>query len=230
MTNGWLERQTTLIGENATAKLCSSSVMVFGVGGVGGYVVEALARCGIGRLVLVDFDVISESNINRQIIADVTTVGKKKTSVMAERVLRINPNCNVIERDLFVTAENASDIILSENVDYVIDAIDNVSAKLGIIQYCKGAGIPVISSMGTGNKLDVSRFKICDIKKTSVCPLARVIRQELKKRNINRVDVLFSDEQPRVSRSRIPSSISFVPSSAGLMIAGYVVRQLIADA
>lgn len=225
----WLERQSSLIGKDNTDKLRKSSVMIFGVGGVGSFTAEALARCGIGRIILVDFDTVSLSNINRQIIADTTTVGMKKTAVMAERIHKINPECEVIEKDTFVDRENASEIILSENVDFVVDAIDNVTAKIAIICCCKENGIKIISSMGTGNKLDVSKFRICDISKTSVCPLAKVVRYELRVRNIKNVPVLFSEEEPVIKGERIPASISFVPSSAGLMIAGYVVKNLIQE-
>ena len=226
MDKSWLERQITLIGEEQTDKLINSSVMIFGIGGVGGFTAEAIARCGVGKIILVDFDTVSLSNINRQLIADTTTVGQKKTSVMAERIRKINPDCTVIEEDVFVNADNAKDIISQQNVDYVIDAIDNVTAKIAIIEYCKNNGIPVISSMGTGNKLDPFKFKISDIQKTSVCPLARVMRYELKKRNIKKVDVLYSEEEPFKSGERVPASISFVPSVAGLLIARHVILGL----
>lgn len=225
----WLERQITLIGEEKTDKLIGSSVMIFGIGGVGSFTAEAISRCGVGKIILVDFDTVSLSNINRQLIADTSTIGKKKTSVMAERIKKINPDCTVIEKDVFVTAENAVEIIKSENVDYVIDAIDNVTAKIAIIEYCKTNNISIISSMGTGNKLDPFKFKIADIQKTSVCPLARVMRYELKKRNVTKVDVLYSEEAPLKSGERVPASISFVPSVAGLLIARHVILKL-ADA
>ena len=226
MENMWLERQITLIGEEKTDKLIGSSVMIFGIGGVGSFTAEAICRCGVGKIILVDFDTVSLSNINRQLIADTTTIGKKKTSVMAERIKNINPDCVVIEKDVFVTAENAVEIIKSEEVDYVIDAIDNVTAKIAIIEYCKANSISIISSMGTGNKLDPFKFKIADIQKTSVCPLARVMRYELKKRNVTKVDVLYSEEEPRKSGERVPASISFVPSVAGLLIARHVILKL----
>lgn len=225
----WLARQNSLIGEEKTERLKSSSVMVFGIGGVGGYSVEALVRSGVGKLVLVDFDTVSQTNINRQIIADTTTVGMKKTSLMAERIKRINPECEVIEKDVFVNADNVGGIISSEKIDFVVDAIDNVSAKIAIIKFCKENNIRIISSMGTGNKLDIHKFKIADIHKTSVCPLAKVMRHELKVRNIKNVPVLFSEEEPIVKGERIPASIAFVPSAAGLMIAGYVVKQIISE-
>ncbi|MBE6671558.1 MAG: tRNA threonylcarbamoyladenosine dehydratase [Ruminococcaceae bacterium] len=226
MEKMWLERQITLIGEEKTDKLIGSSVMIFGIGGVGSFTAEAISRCGVGKIILVDFDTVSLSNINRQLIADTTTIGKKKTSVMAERIKNINPDCTVIEKDVFVTAENAVEIIKSEEVDYVIDAIDNVTAKIAIIEYCKANNISIISSMGTGNKLDPFKFKIADIQKTSVCPLARVMRYELKKRNVTKVDVLYSEEELCKSGERVPASISFVPSVAGLLIARHVILKL----
>ena len=221
-----LERQITLIGEEKTQLLCNSAVMIFGIGGVGSYTAEALVRCGVGKLILVDFDTVSMSNINRQLIADTTTVGLKKTAVMADRIHKINPECIVIEKDVFVNSDNAKDIISEEKIDFVVDAIDNVTAKIAIIEYCKEHGIPVISSMGTGNKLDPYKFKIADIEKTSVCPLARVMRRELKLRNIKKVDVLYSEEEPIVKGERIPASIAFVPSVAGLLIARHVVLNI----
>lgn len=226
------ERTELLIGEESLKLLTDSSVALFGVGGVGSYVAEALARCGVGGLMLVDNDTVSESNINRQLIALHSTVGSRKTAVMKERILDINPNCSVTAKNLFYT--NASDIDLT-GFDYIVDAIDTVSSKLVLIEEAKRLGIPIISSMGTGNKLDASRFRIDDISKTSVCPLARVMRRELKARNIDNVKVLYSDETPITpkiqlsdgSRRQIPASISFVPSVAGLLIAGEVVRDLI---
>ena len=226
MNNAWLERQISLIGEEKTERIIGSSVLIFGVGGVGSFTAESLARCGIGKMILVDFDTVSESNINRQIIADTTTVGLKKTAVMAERIRKINPVCNVIEVDSFVDKNNASEIIGSHAPDYVVDAIDNVTAKIAIIEYCTENDIRIISSMGTGNKLDPSKFKICDIYKTSVCPLARVMRKELKERGIKKTDVLYSEEQPVRSGERTPSSIAFVPSVAGLLIARHVILNL----
>ncbi len=226
MDNNRLERQITLIGEEKTRKLVDSSVMIFGIGGVGSFTAEALARCGVGKLILVDFDTVSISNVNRQLIADTTTVGQKKTAVMAERIRKINPDCTVIEKDVFVNSDNAKDILSGEKLDYVVDAIDNVTAKIAIIQYCKENDISVISSMGTGNKLDPFKFKIADIEKTLVCPLARVMRRELKVRNIKKVDVLYSEEEPVVKGERIPASIAFVPSVAGLLIARHVVLNI----
>ncbi len=225
----WLDRQNALIGEENTLKLKNAKVLAFGVGGVGSFVVEALARCGVGRISLVDFDTVSLSNINRQIIADTTTVGMKKTDVAKERINKINPECVVDAYDVFVTKDNAADIIRSVQPDYVVDAIDNVSAKIAIIEYCVHNNVKIISSMGTGNKLDPSSFKICDISKTSVCPLARVMRRELKARGINKVEVLYSEELPVKDTGNTPASISFVPSVAGLMIAGHVVKKIISE-
>lgn len=227
MKREWLERQITLLGEEETERLLGSAVMIFGIGGVGSYAAEAIARCGVGKMVIVDFDTVSLSNINRQLIADTSTVGMKKTTVMGDRIKKINPDCNVIEKDVFVTKENAAQIIASEKIDYVIDAVDNVSAKIAIIEYCKANNIPVISSMGTGNKLDPFKFHIDDISKTSVCPLARVMRRELKVRNIKGVDVLYSTEEPVVKGERVPASVSFVPSVAGLLLARHVVLNII---
>ncbi len=223
----WLDRQRALLGDMQTEKLKNISVLIFGVGGVGSFVVEGLSRCGIGKISIVDFDTVSLSNINRQIIADTTTVGKKKVDVAKERINKINPACVVDTYDVFVTNENVEEIIYKASPDYVVDAIDNVTAKIAIIEYCVKNNIKIISSMGTGNKLDPSRFRICDISKTSVCPLARVIRHELKVRNITKVDVLFSDEVPVRNTGNTPASISFVPSVAGLMIAGHVVKTVI---
>ncbi len=220
------ERTDLLIGRENREKLNNSSVAVFGIGGVGSYVCEALARAGIGRLLLVDSDSVSESNINRQIIALQSTVGQPKTQVMAERIADINPEISVETKPIFFSAETADSIDFSE-FSYVVDAVDTVTAKLLIIEKAKAAGVPVISSMGTGNKMSPFDFKIADISKTSVCPLARVMRYELKKRGIKNVRVLYSTEEPKVSGSRTPASISFVPSAAGLMIASEVIKDII---
>lgn len=222
----FLARQNMLIGEDATLKLQNSKILLLGCGGVGSYIFEALLRAGVGQIGIVDFDTVSESNINRQLIADVTTVGKKKTFIAKSRAAKINPTAVITEFDVFATKENIPDMIAEYAPDYVADAIDNISAKLAIIEESKKRNIPVISSMGTGNKLDPSRFKITDISKTSVCPLARVMRRELKKRNIEHVTVLYSDELPK-SSSHTPASISYVPSVAGLLIAGYIIRDII---
>lgn len=221
-----LERQITLLGEEETLMLTKASVMIFGIGGVGSYTAEALARSGVGKIILVDFDTVSPSNINRQLIADTTTVGMKKTAVMAERIRRINPDCDVVEKDVFVTKDNAHELIGGEKPDFVVDAIDNVSAKIAIIEYCKANGIRIVSSMGTGNKLDPMKFSVVDINQTSVCPLARVMRRELKTRGITGVNVLFSTEEPVVRGERVPASVAFVPSVAGLLLARHVVLEL----
>lgn len=229
MDKSRLERQITILGSKATDRLIASSVMIFGIGGVGSFTAEAIARCGVGRIVLVDFDTVSASNINRQLVADTTTVGLKKTAVMADRIRKINPDCTVVEKDIFVTQDNAADIIGEEKVDFVVDAIDNVSAKIAIIEFCKKNSINIVSSMGTGNKLDPQKFTISDINQTSVCPLARVMRRELKVRDIRNVDVLYSTEEPVVKGERIPASIAFVPSVAGLLLARHVVLKLIKE-
>lgn len=199
---------------------------VFGVGGVGGYVVEALARSGVGALDLIDNDTVSESNINRQIVALHSTIGKQKTTVAAARVNDINPEIKVREHNLFFLPETADSFDFSL-YDYVVDAIDTVSGKLALIERAKEANVPVISSMGTGNKLDPTAFEVADISKTSVCPLARVMRRELKKRGIEKVKVVYSKEEPKETDLNVPASIAFVPPVAGLIIAGEVIKDLI---
>lgn len=222
----WLSREGSLIGAEAVGRLCGARVLLFGCGGVGGYTAEALIRAGVGSLYAVDFDVVSESNLNRQIIATVDVIGCKKVELLRRRALSINPDIVFNALDTFVDAENADSIIAAASPDFICDAVDNVTAKLAIISSAKARSIPVISSMGTGNKLDPSRFRITDISKTQVCPLARVMRRELKARNIEGVDVLWSDEPPVSSGSRVPASVSFVPSCAGLMIGGYIIKRL----
>lgn len=222
------QRTEMLIGTAATKKLKSSCVAVFGIGGVGSFVCEALARAGIGKLILVDNDTIKESNINRQLIALNSTVGKFKTDVAKDRLLDINPEISIETYKLFYLPETSEKIDFSK-FDYVVDAIDTVSGKLQIIEKAYESKIPVISSMGTGNKLDPTAFEITDIYKTSVCPLARVMRYELKKRGIKKLKVLYSKETPIKPQGpeRTPASISFVPSVAGLIIAGEVIKDLI---
>lgn len=228
------KRTEMLIGSPALEKLKSSRVAVFGVGGVGGFTVEALARSGVGSIDLIDNDSVSMSNINRQIIADTETVGRMKTEVMKERIKKINPECKVNCFNIFVLPENADEFNFKV-YDYVVDAIDTVSGKIAIIESCKKLNIPVISSMGTGNKLDPTQLCITDIYKTSVCPLARVMRTEMKKRGIKKLKVLYSQEQPikphkpeiGENGKPIPGSISFVPSVAGLIIGGEVIKDLI---
>lgn len=229
-----LSRTELLIGGDGIDILKNSRVAVFGVGGVGGYVVEALARAGIGSIDIIDNDVISESNINRQIIADYNTIGRDKTEVMKERILSVNPNCKVKCHKTFYLPEGdfAKDFDF-KSFDYVVDAIDTVAAKIDIICRCKEEDVRVISSMGTGNKLDNSKFEICPIEKTSVCPLAKVIRKSLRQRGIKGVKVLYSKEEPKkrgkdtFETARTPASISFVPPTAGLLIAGEVIRDLL---
>ncbi len=220
------ERTESLIGAAALEKLRKSRVAVFGVGGVGGYVVEALARSGVGALDLIDNDVVSETNINRQIIALHSTIGKKKTEVAAARVRDINPDVKVVTHELFFLPETAQQLDFSQ-YDYVVDAIDTVAGKIALIERAKGANVPVISSMGTGNKLNASAFEVADISKTSVCPLARVMRRELKKRGIQNVKVVYSKEEPKENGGKVPASIAFVPPVAGLLLAGEVIKDLI---
>ena len=226
-------RTALLIGEEGLEKLKKARVAVFGVGGVGGYVVEALARSGVGALELIDKDVVSVSNINRQIIALHSTVGRLKTEVAAERARDINPDIDVTVRNVFYLPETAAEFDFSA-YDYVVDAIDTVSGKIALIEQSKKANVPVISCMGAGNKLDASAFEVADITKTSVCPLARVMRRELKKRGIDHVKVVYSKEEPKESQAKdeesgkpIPASIAFVPSVAGLILAGEVIKDLI---
>lgn len=216
------DRSRVLLGDGLD-RLAQCHVVVFGVGGVGSYAVEALARCGIGRLTVVDEDVVDVTNINRQLIALTSTVGRPKVSVAQERVWDINPNCVVTAEQVRITPENADSFF--QGVDYAVDAIDTVTAKIALIQAAAAASVPIVSCMGTGNKLDPGQLKIADLAKTHQCPLARVMRQELKKRGIVHLPVLFSTEEPVVKR-QIPGSVSFVPSVAGLMIAGKVIRDL----
>lgn len=220
------ERSKLLIGEEGIKKLHNAKVAVFGIGGVGSFVAEALARAGIGNVVLVDNDTIAVSNINRQIHATHNSVGKYKVEIMKERIKSIYPKCNVEIYKLWYSSE-CEEKIIDESFDYVIDAVDNVSAKLEIIRNAKMNNVKVISAMGTGNKLNPTMFEIADISKTSVCPLAKVIRKELKKESITDVKVLYSKEEPIYNDSRIIGSISFVPSVAGLIIAGEVVKDII---
>lgn len=218
------QRMIPLLTSQGLKKLNQSHVCVFGVGGVGGFVVEALARSCVKYITIVDFDIINESNLNRQIIALHSTLGRKKVEVMKERILDINKDCIVEALDLFVNEESIKKIDFSQ-FDYVIDCVDNVTAKINIIQTAKNQNIKIISSMGTGNKLNPLLFQIKDISKTTVCPLARVMRYELKKRGIKDVKVLFSTEEPIKSPDFI-ASVAFVPSVAGLLIAREVILDL----
>lgn len=221
-------RTEMMIGTQGVEKLKNTRVAVFGVGGVGGYVVEALARAGVGAIDIIDNDTVSESNINRQIIALSSTVGKKKVDVMKARILDINPNCRVNAIDVFFLPETPLDF---SAYDYVADAVDTVTAKIEIICRAKQNGIPVISCMGTGNKLNAGLFAVEDIAKTTVCPLARAMRRELKKRGVEHVKVVYSTEDPirteTGEKMRVPASISFVPSVAGLLMAGEIIRDLL---
>ena len=227
-------RSALLLGESALLKLKNCRVAVFGVGGVGGYAVEALARTGVGALDLIDADTIAESNLNRQILALRSTLGRYKTEVAAERVKDINPACKVTAYNLFYGA-TTTEIDFSK-YDYVVDAVDTVSAKLVIIERAKAAGVPVISAMGAGNKLDATAFKVADIADTRICPLARVMRKELKKRGIEGVKTVYSEEEPKESGlfneesgKPIPSSVAFVPSVVGMILAGEVIKDLIRE-
>ncbi len=218
-------RTALLLGEDGMERIKRARVLLFGLGGVGSYTAEALARVGIGEMTLVDGDTISVTNINRQIPAKHSTIGMEKTQVLAERILDINPLCRVEAVTKFVAPENIGSFVF-EKYDYVIDAVDNVTAKLMIIKSCWDKNVPVISSMGTGNKLDPTRFEIDDIYNTSVCPLARVMRRELRKLGVGRCRVLYSREEPIKNSAGVPGSISFVPSVAGLLIAGAVIRDI----
>ncbi len=226
-----LSRTSALIGESNVQKLKEKKVIVLGVGGVGGYVCEALARTGVGQIDLVDSDKISLSNINRQIIALHSTVGQKKVEVMKSRIGDINKDIVVNAFNKFITKDNIDEFNL-KNYDYVIDAIDTVSSKIAIAELCYNEGINVISSMGAGNKLNPCAFKVADIYKTTVCPLARAVRTELKKRGVKKLKVVYSDETPVAlpqideEGKRVPSSIAFIPSVAGLIIAAEVIKDL----
>lgn len=227
-------RSEMLLGENSLNKLKNSKVIVFGAGGVGSYVIEALARGGIGQITVVDNDVVARSNINRQLIATESTIGEEKVEAARKRILDINPNCIVTALQEFVTKDNTANFHLNE-YDYIVDAIDTVSAKIALAEEAYNKGIPMISSMGTGNKLDPTKFEVSDIYKTSVCPLARVMRYELRKRGVKKLKVVYSKEEPLKPNSTdaspsikpTPGSLSFVPGTAGLIIAGEVIKDLI---
>ena len=229
-------REEMLLGEAAMERLSRAHVIVFGIGGVGSYAAEGLARAGIGALTLVDSDTVGISNLNRQLCALHSTVGRYKSDVMAERILDIHPDCRVISMPELYN-EESKERFFADKYDYIVDAIDLVSCKLSLIQTAKERGVPIISAMGTGNKLDPTRFRITDISKTSGCHLARVMRRELRNRGIFNHTVLYSEELPQTpaqleapppGRRSIPGSVSWVPSCAGLMLAGYVVQQLAA--
>ncbi|AYE34216.1 tRNA threonylcarbamoyladenosine dehydratase [Clostridium septicum] len=244
-----LSRTELLIGSEGLEKLKGAKVIVFGVGGVGSFTVEALTRAGVGNIILVDDDTVCLTNLNRQIHATYGTISKVKVEVMKERILSINKKCNVITHQVFVTPENIKDIV-PDDVDYVVDAIDTVSAKLALAQYCYEKKIKIISSMGTGNKLDPTQFKVSDIYKTKVCPLAKVMRYELRKRGVKKLKVVYSEEMPIkpktedvvtcktgcvctggtkkcAAKRQIPGSISFVPPVAGMIIGGEVIKDIL---
>ena len=224
-------RQVALIGEDATRKLNFASVCVVGLGGVGGYVCEMLARCGVGKIHLVDCDTVSVSNLNRQIIALNSTVGKKKTKVTSLRISDINPDCTVTSEDIFITGENAYNVVRSCGCSVIADCIDNVTAKTALIKAAVENGKYIISSMGTGNKTDSSLFRIADISETNTCPLARAVRKLLKQNGITKnVDVLFSTELPCSTATRQPSSICYAPAIAGIMIAEHIIKKIISNA
>ena len=228
-------RTEMLIGKENLQKLKESRIAIFGIGGVGSYVAEGLARCGIGNFVLVDNDKVSETNINRQIIATTKTIDKYKVDLMKQRVLDINPEAKVETYRTFYVP-GSEEQILDNSINYIIDAIDTVTSKIYLVEQAEKLNIPIISSMGTGNKLDPTKFEITDVYKTSVCPLAKVMRKELKARNIKQLKVLYSKEETikskqdieeHINKKHIPGSISFVPSVAGLIISGEVVKDLI---
>ncbi|MBO5837834.1 MAG: tRNA threonylcarbamoyladenosine dehydratase [Oscillospiraceae bacterium] len=232
-------RTALLLGAESMEKLKKAKVAVFGLGGVGGYVAEALARSGVGALELIDHDTISLTNINRQLLATHATVGRYKAEVARERVLDINPEINATARKTFFGPDTAEQFDFSQ-YDYVVDAIDTVTGKLALVTAAQGVGTPILSSMGTGNKLDPTKFQIADITKTSVCPLARIMRKECAKRGIRHLKVLFSTEDPIApleetteelpeGRRALPGSVAFVPSVAGLIIAGEVIQDLIKE-
>lgn len=217
-----------LIGTDAVARLRNARVAVFGVGGVGGYAVEALARAGVGKIVLIDSDRVAPSNINRQIIATHKTVGMYKTEAARERIAEIDPTIDVTLHSVFFARENISDFDFS-SYDYVIDAIDSLGSKIDLICAAKDAGTRIISAMGAGNKLDPTGFVVSDISKTEVCPLARAVRVALRKRGVNHLKVVYSKEKPvrpGEGAERVPASISFVPSVMGLIIAGEVIKDI----
>ena len=220
-------RTELLLGGAAMEQLRNARVAIFGIGGVGGYVTEALARSGIFHLDLIDKDDVDITNINRQIIALHSSVGRPKVEVMKERILDINPATDVRTYQCFYLPETQDQFDFSQ-YDYIVDAVDTVTAKLALITQAKAAGVPIICSMGAGNKLDPTQFEVADISQTSVCPLARVMRQECKKRGLTGVKVVYSKEKPVLATSDFPASCAFVPSVAGLIIASEVIRDLIA--
>lgn len=223
--NDRFTRTKLILGQDGIDKLQSSRVAVFGIGGVGGFAAEALARAGIGAIDLIDKDKVDVTNLNRQIVATASTVGRDKVEVMKERILDIDPDIRVTAHKCFFLPETEFDF---SGFDYVVDAIDTVTAKLDLVVRAREAGVPVISSMGTGNKLDPTRFEVTTIDKTSVCPLAKVMRRELRRREISDLKVVYSKEEPiRQAERGVPASVSFVPPAAGLILAGEVIKDLI---
>lgn len=219
-------RTERLIGKENLEKIKNKNIIIFGLGGVGSYVAEALARCGIGKMTVVDKDTVDITNINRQLYALHSTIGRNKADVARERILDINPECQVTSIVKMYLPENADEFNLAQ-YDYIIDAIDNVTAKIDLAIKSQELEIPMIASMGTGNKLDPTAFKITDIYKTDTCPLCRVMRKELKARGVEKLKVLYSTEIPKNDGERTPASISFVPSVAGLIIAGEVIKEML---
>ena len=219
-------RTELLLGKENMEKLAAARVCIFGIGGVGGYVAEALARSGVGHLELVDNDVVVLSNLNRQIIATHETIGQYKVEVMKHRILSINPEAEVVSYKCFYLPETQAQFDFSK-FDYVVDAIDTVAGKIALVQQAGASGTPIISSMGAGNKLNATAFRVADIYETSVCPLAKVIRKELRKRGVKKLKVVYSQELPMMDRQKIVGSVAFVPSVAGLIIAGEVVKDLL---
>lgn len=221
-------RSSRILGEQKMEKLNKSSVIVFGIGGVGGAVLEALVRGGVGTVAVVDKDTVDITNINRQIIATNNNIGEKKVDVAEKRALSINPHINFKKYDLFYLPETAEEIDLAE-YDFIVDAIDNMTAKLELIERANKLNIPVISSMGTGNKLHPELFEITDINKTSVCPLARVMRRELRNREVKKLTVVYSKEEPIKTENSVPGSVSFTPPVAGYLMASYVINKLLEE-
>ena len=223
----WRERTVRMIGSDAAQRLANAKVAVFGLGGVGSYAAEALVRAGVGSLLLIDGDAVEITNLNRQLIATVNTLGMPKAEAAKARALSINPAARIEAKTLFFDESTKAEIDFSD-LDYIADCIDSVKSKILLIQCAKAHDVKILSSMGTGNKLDPTAFRIADIEKTGVCPLARVMRRELKKRGISGVKALYSEELPfkPLDGERAPASISFVPSAAGLIIAGEIIRDI----
>ena len=222
------QRNDAIIGRKGTEKLMASTVLVAGIGGVGGFATEALARAGVGRIILVDSDEVDITNLNRQIIATHDTIGQPKVKVMEERIRSIVPFTDCVAMETRITEESLPDLgIEPGKVDYVVDAIDDVAGKVALIEYCKKAGVPVISSMGCANKTDPTRFRVADIYETSVCPLAKKVRKEMRNRNIDHLKVVYSTEEPL--KTGMLGSMAYVPSVCGLIIAGEVISDLVGD-